>query len=309
MSLSPAAQALTHALQSAAPGIDRRRPATEDMARTLGLSDDQRQRLANDKRVVDDLEQMVKASRADRKSAAAERVNRIRQELDLLKQFASADPKGAARRAAQLARELASAAKEYGSATASQGEASAQSGAQAGPAPANEQAATVAKTAGAGTMAAQSTAPDATPSDPAAGGKAKEPGQAVPGQAVPGQAAKNGDERKALISPESEKAFSEARGDTEFAATVRNLGAQLRAIIERGIQVARREKQDAEAEELSRESRKARTDIEDALQAIEMQATTTMSSAMSSMLSSTEIAAVVVLPATMPATPSPAAQP
>jgi hypothetical protein len=68
-----------------------------------------------ERNALESMKQATKAARGQRKGQAAQKVERLKRELDSLRQFAAGgNPKAVARQAARIARELAAAVKESG---------------------------------------------------------------------------------------------------------------------------------------------------------------------------------------------------
>lgn len=86
----------------------------------VNLTDEQKQKLAENDRALQQFEKVTKSAQSDRKAAAAEKIKQLKERLKQL-MMAGGDPKQIARQAAQLARELKQAVQEYGSASASTG--------------------------------------------------------------------------------------------------------------------------------------------------------------------------------------------
>jgi hypothetical protein len=180
------------------------------------------QKLADAKQAVEQLGVMSKGMAKSHKADAAEKVKRIKAEIQAMR-MAGGDPKVVARRIAQLARELASAAHEYASAAGGGTQASTDSGSPS-------QAATGGTTAGAQPMAIADavdadTAPtsDNTENDEQYSSTEEEP--------------QSPDEAKAQFMAglqrrlgEMNEIAEEARADQEFAQEVRMLAAQLKAL-------------------------------------------------------------------------------
>jgi hypothetical protein len=78
-----------------------------------GAEDDERVKRA--KSALGTLTQANNDARSRRKAEARAKVDRLKQELEMLRRFAGGDPKVIARQAARIARELAAAAREYAS--------------------------------------------------------------------------------------------------------------------------------------------------------------------------------------------------
>ncbi|MBC7950530.1 MAG: hypothetical protein H7Z12_01745 [Rhodospirillaceae bacterium] len=88
-------------------------PQTAKEAEAAKALEEKRQRTDE---VLRSLTQMTDSMKNERKAAAAQKVERLKKELENLRKFSGGDPKAIARQAARIARELGVAAKEYSSA-------------------------------------------------------------------------------------------------------------------------------------------------------------------------------------------------
>lgn len=192
-------------------------------ARTLGggtnAADDDEQakaREARDAKARDALDAIKRAKvnlRGQRKAAAAQKVERLKKELQALRMFsAGGDPKAIARQVARIARELAGAVREYrGLAKTSIG---------------GESASAAPSATGDTQAAASSTAAESTATAQA---------QVVQVQAGQGETPKAGQAIiDALAAPlaQSRKAQAETAGNKEFEREVRLLHQHLKAVLE-----------------------------------------------------------------------------
>lgn len=195
-------------------------------ARTLGgganAADDDEQakaREARDAKARDALDAIKRAKvnlRGQRKAAAAQKVERLKKELQALRMFsAGGDPKAIARQVARIARELAGAVREYrGLARTSMG---GESASAAPSATGDTQAA--ASTAAGNTATAQAQAQVAQVQVQAGQGETPKAGQAI---------------IDALAAPlaQSRKEQAETAGNKEFEREVRLLHQHLKAVLE-----------------------------------------------------------------------------
>lgn len=189
------------------------------------------------------LTQMTDGMKRERKAAAAQKVERLKKELENLRKFSGGDPKLIARQAARIARELGAAAKEYASA----GGGAAAAGATPS-APSEANAATPAGAAGG--QGAQASADGAT-GDGIKAVAAEAARVAADAEAKIEQNGEAGEENtgtQKALSPEEERAqfvdklnaavgeserrAGEAAADKKFENEVRNLFAQAKALIE-----------------------------------------------------------------------------
>jgi len=177
-------------------------------------------KLAEAKQAVEQLSVMRKGIAQSRKADAAEKVKRIKAELQALR-MAGGDPKMIARRIAQLARELASAAHEY--AAGSGARASANSGAQS----------SAAITGALANISSSATADAACNEDASNSSSIQRSGdyETTKPERQPAE------EAKAKFKEDLERRLGEinvtaveAREDQAFAQEVRSLAAQLKAL-------------------------------------------------------------------------------
>lgn len=182
-------------------------------------ADSLERKLANAKQAAAQLSVMSKGMAKSHKADAAEKVKRIKAEIQAIR-MAGGDPKAVARRVAQLARELASAAHEYAAAGGgARAQASADSGPQSQTAAAGAQPVATAATASAEAAATSSSTESDTQHS------STEAGQQSPDEAK--AQFMSGLERR--LSEMNETA-EEARADQEFIQEVRSLAAQLKAL-------------------------------------------------------------------------------
>lgn len=181
-------------------------------------------KLEDAKQAAEQLSLLRKGTAKSHKADAAEKVKRIKAEIQAIR-MAGGDPKAVARRIAQLARELASAAREYATAGGGEGsQATVDSDTQsptatAGGASLNAQSAAAAMTA---VDAVAQTAQNSAESDtPPSSAENERQSQEQKAQFVAGI------ERRLN---EMRETAAEAREDQEFMQEVRNLAAQLKAL-------------------------------------------------------------------------------
>ena len=148
------------------------------------------------KQAIDRLNHAPQDIKQSRKAAAAEMIQRIKDQIKLLLMMGGGDPKARAQQIAQLARQLAAAAREYASASGGDSQES--------------NAATPEASADGGTTTASS----ATPASPAES---------------PGSSQQVGEQIGSTVSERSD-ASAESQADREFAMEVRKLEAQLKAL-------------------------------------------------------------------------------
>lgn len=173
------------------------------------------QALQRSKEALNTLKQANASQKQQRKGAAKAKVDRLKKELENLRLWGG-DPKAVARRAAQISRELASAAKEYAS-----------SGGRAGLG--------LADAGGAGDAQGATGAQDAEQ----AAGEAEASSDAAMAEAQAGQAGtpEPVTAHDALVeqyrqdAAEAQKKGAEGEEDSKFAAEVRRLHAQAKAVI------------------------------------------------------------------------------
>jgi hypothetical protein len=178
-------------------------------------------KLTEAKQAVEQLSVMRKGMAQSRKADAAEKVKRIKAEIQALR-MAGGDPKMIARRIAQLARELASAAHEY--AAGSSARTSADSGAPS----------SAAMTAGALANISSSATADAASNEDASNASSIQRSGDYETTKPERQPA---EEAKAKFKEDLERRLGEinetaveAREDQAFAQEVRSLAAQLKAL-------------------------------------------------------------------------------
>ena len=231
------------------------------------------------KKKLDDAGQAVDQLRAvkskilqSRKADAAEKVKRIKQEIQMLKTMGG-DPRVIARRIAQLSRELAAAAREYASASAdgrsSQNDLTTS---DAGASVAGNNTMLL-STAGAGSAAGPVVVPAETGSgDAAASGRADEKGGSTPKEATTaatsvGAALEEGmrqyqeAQRQKMtddvqkITDDTKQKTAEAEADRQFAQDVRTAAALLKALAKQQEQRLHKAGDHSEDHELSQTNR------------------------------------------------------
>jgi hypothetical protein len=214
------------------------------------LSDDQKKKLAEQNQTAQQIGDMVKSSKDDRKALAKQKIEQLKKRLQQLR-MSGGDPKLIARQAAQLARELKQAVQEYGAASAT---------ATAVPANANvPQAnanadATSANAAGDGAAAAETAAvpadgttatavPDTPPESPEAsvGVTGDEPQANLPAD---GGTRPDEGRVRALLDHVAEKAAGAgaARAEREVINDIKTLAKQIKALFEQSKRKAEQEK-------------------------------------------------------------------
>ena len=247
---------------------------------------DLRKKLEQAKGILD----QIKAAKVDfdeqRKAAAREKIQRIKEQLKMLRMLAAVNPEAAARRAAQLSRELSAAVKEYAGAGGGAGAGLAVGAGTAGIGVSAEGMAGGAGAAGAAGAAVSAetvgdptagaaAVPEAqgTPQDgPAAAGPPVDSGQGTnapenltqdggDGESENGNAGDSLRERVQRQVAESNEAFGADRADQDFAREVREIKNALKAIIE----AAKRKLQqddDPSADQDIKDAEKALNDVD-----------------------------------------------
>lgn len=237
----------------------------------------------------------IKSAKVDvdeqRKAAAQEKIQRIKEELKALRMLASVNPEAAARRAAQLSRQLSAAVKEYASASGGAGAVGIGAGVSAelaGGADSVNPAGISGAAVGTGVSA---TAPDVavaaatettntTVSDPSGATAALQGQEGAPGTTpfaatdTPAEIAEgsdgDGDSASTIRAAIQEQAagmdrsFGESREHQEFVREVREIKNALKAIIE----LAKRkleEKNDSSADRDINDAERALTEVESSL--------------------------------------------
>lgn len=264
-------------------------------AKALFANAEDDERVKRAKSALGTLTQANNDARSRRKAEARAKVDRLKQELEMLRRFAGGDPKVIARQAARIARELAAAAREYASgagarladgpvdaAVGTDGEASADANAAdetpaADAAEAQEsEAGTAAEAEGEGAVAAEAKAAAAEAEAAATGAASgedktaahKDP-QADPGSKVlpdPEQ------QRQAQVAKFQAKAAAiiqrgaEGEADAKFVADARALYASLKAWVEQARRSANADrKNDGEYDALVKVVKDAGADITQSL--------------------------------------------
>jgi hypothetical protein len=217
------------------------------------------------RQTLQQLKSSTKNANAERKAAAAQKIAQIKAQLQILRAMAAVDPKGAARRAAQLSRELASAVRDYAGASGGDSSVAAAGGATATTAVSSSSATptdnankeTAADTGDAGTTAATSSATTTVPSS-----------DVTKAEQEKVQREKFQEDLNARIA-DNEKKAGAARADDEFKKSVREIAHALRSIIEQGKRRAREDKDDSGAFRLDVQAgENALGDVENALNAL-----------------------------------------
>lgn len=273
-----AGQALT-LLQT---GTGNRRAALAKAAESLAPKDkaalEQNQR---ELEALDNLTRTTAEMKRQRKGEAAEKVKRLKKELQQLRMMGG-DPKVVARQAARIARELSSAVKEYGA--ANDGKALTGEAAVTGPQGAGAQTNTAATaqptpTAPDAGVAKETAAPVAVqteaptvPDEPGGEGEPGEKGDGEKGDGETGQIAqapadKNSQAFKDKVQAEVgeiQKRDAEKQADLEFVRDVRQVLAGVKALMERQKARAAEEGQgpDPEMDQLGNSVKNAAATIE-----------------------------------------------
>ena len=259
---------LTLALDSLRAGSGKKASApTEPLISVLEQSDPEkaaalRKKLEEAKGILD----RIKSAKVDfdeqRKAAAQEKIQRIKEQLKMLRMLAAVNPEAAARRAAQLSRELSAAVKEYAGAGGGAGAGLAAGvgaagigmpaeGMTGGTAVAAAGAAVAPESGGnsvteapaavpeAGALEGPSASPDAAePSAPpmAVGLTDDVPSQGMHTDEQSGEGAEAGEgslrERVQEQVAEANRTFAADRADQDFARDVREIKNALKAILE-----------------------------------------------------------------------------
>lgn len=192
-------------------------PANAKEGEAAKAAEEKRQR-------TDELLRMLSQRKSDvareRKAAAAQKVERLKRELELLRLF-SGDPKSIARQAARIARDLGAAAQDYSRASG---------GADLG-------APTPSAPAGEATAAAEQ--PGAQDAGTGEGAEARPGDSEQNGDTKPGSTALSPEEERAKLMGrinqavgEAERRAGEATADQKFVSDIRNLFAQVKALLE-----------------------------------------------------------------------------
>lgn len=199
-----------------------------DQAREDRLAAQAEARVRDARAAMEALQQRRIQASDERKAAAKQKIEQLKARLQMLQSMAAADPKGAARLAAQLARELKAAVKEY-SAGGGAGVGSIGGADTAVQAPAPD-------AASASTDAAAAQAPTPTPPVTTTSGSNGEAGAGEEGRegeeggksANPYQQAIDQQQARAA---EFSRRTEQARADQEFLGEARKLAAQIRAMV------------------------------------------------------------------------------
>ena len=204
-----------------------------DQAREDRLAAQAEARVRDARAAMEALQQRRTQASDERKAAAKQKIEQLKARLQMLQSMAAADPKGAARLAAQLARELKAAVKEYSAGGgAGFGSIGGADTAVQAPAPDAEPAAA----ASASTDAAAAQAPTPTPPVTTTSGSNAEAGVGEEGRegeeggksANPYQQAIDQQQARAA---EFSRRTEQARADQEFLGEARKLAAQIRAMV------------------------------------------------------------------------------
>lgn len=264
---------------------------------TASKAAEERRRLADD--ALQALKQANSDMKSQRKAAAAQKIARLKKELESLKMMSGGDPKVIARQAARIARELSAAAKEYSGASGGITLGASSTTAPTAEVAPTEAAATPADEAAVPAAAVSAAVPDG---EAATGGNAEktevtaaqvqaaaEAKDGSAGDSHAGDEEKNGttaerdkaeagqdgktlspaEERAALVDKVnavfSERAQSEGEtsADKDFATEVRNLFSQAKALVEQQRRRAAEEgRKDQEFDQLSKDVTNAGSAIE-----------------------------------------------
>ncbi|MBK1664248.1 hypothetical protein CKO38_01305 [Rhodospirillum rubrum] len=220
---------------------------------------------------IEEVTRQAKATRAslanNRKEAAKERIRQIKQQLQTLRAMAAADPKGTAKRVAQLARELASAAKEYSSAGGGAGEGALSGGASTPSAIASAGSGAANATSDKAIEAAKAQAGEAPVSvaAPVSAGQAEsaDKSDAAAGEDTGEEAAPGKAEAKTATSSSGQ---SDKAGDQSFKDEVKRLMRELKALYELAKRLAqRRGAREQDFAQTDKDMRQAGFDVEVAL--------------------------------------------
>lgn len=215
------------------------------------------------------IKQSNAARKQQRKAEAKAKLERLKKELDALKLMGGGDPKAVARRAAQIARELATTAKEYAAASGKAGLALPTDGQGASAVDVSAAAGAVAATGtagGGGTAQVQAEAAATTVTGVEArsaekGEKAAEKTTVIPRS--PEEERRATAERFQTIAAERQDRANQRLADNKFAAEVRRLFLQAKAIIQQQRQRAAQDgKDDDEFAHLAKQVKGAGETIE-----------------------------------------------
>lgn len=195
-----------------------------DQAREERLAAQAEAKIRDTRTAMEALNKRRSEASEERKALARQKIEQLKQRLQMVQSMASADPKGTARLAAQLARELGAAVKEYAAAGGT--------GAAGNGSVARTSAAAEASVDGEATAAAASAEPGSGAAASAAGTpETQKDGENGEDGGKPANPYQQAIDQQQARAAEFSRRTEQARADQEFLGEARKLAARIRAMV------------------------------------------------------------------------------